>query len=156
VHPGDSVGLLPAATPAPDLGWAAGESRVHDAFGRVAAAVDAAAVSSVPPAVRELLTAELSTWDGSPPGLSRSWVDRPVGKLSTSDQAAGRLALLVAKASYQVDDDVVGAYREGQPVDAVLVELVSWAALSAARVAGGRLARTLPGAGPDASSAEVA
>lgn len=147
-HPGDAVGLLAPAPPAPDLAWAEGEPRVREAFDRAAATVDAAAASSVPAAVRELIVAELATWDGSPPGLSRSWVDGPVGRLSTSDQPAARLALFVAKAAYQVDDDVVGAYREGQPADTALIELVSWAALSAARVAGGRLAaRTRPGLG---------
>lgn len=148
-RPGDSIGLLAAAPPAPDLDWAAAERRVHDAFGRAAATVDAAAASSVPTAVRELVAAELADWDGTPPGLSRSWADGPVGALPAADQPAARLALLVAKASYQVDDDVVGAYREGQPVDAALVELVSWAGLAAARVEGGRLARTRPGAGTE-------
>lgn len=140
--PGDAIGLLAPAPPAPDLEWAAGEPRVLDAFGRAAATVDVAARDSVPPAVRELLAAELSGWDGRPPGLSRSWVDGPVDALATRDRPAGRLALLVAKASYQVDDDVVGAFRERRPADAALVELVSWAALSAARTVGARLGRT--------------
>ncbi|MGH3879862.1 MAG: carboxymuconolactone decarboxylase family protein, partial [Actinophytocola sp.] len=108
--------------------------------------VEAAAARSVPPAVRELVTAELSTWDGRPPGLSRSWADGPVRRLSTQDQSAARLALLVAKASYQVDDDVVAAY---ETTDAGLVELVSWAGLAAARRAGTWLA----GQGPAARAA---
>jgi AhpD family alkylhydroperoxidase len=144
--PGDSVGLLAPAEPAADLGWAEGEPRVHDAFGRAVAAVDAAAASAVPAAVRDLLATELSTWDGRPPGLSRTWLDGPVAEVPAADRPAARLALLVAKASYQVDDDVVGAYREVQPLDAALVEVVSWAALAAARGAGDRLARGGAGA----------
>jgi len=145
-RPGDSLELLsPAPLPA-DLAWAAGEEHVALAFGRAAAAVEAAAARSVPPAVRELVTAELSTWDGRPPGLSRSWVDGPVRRLSTQDQSAARLALLVAKASYQVDDEIVAAY---ETTDAGLVELVSWAGLAAARRAGTWLA----GQGPAARAA---
>ncbi|GAB3463457.1 carboxymuconolactone decarboxylase family protein [Actinophytocola sediminis] len=138
--PGDSVGLLPAAAPAADLRWAKAAPTVHDAFGRAVATVEAAAAASVPMAVRELLTAELSTWDGQPPGLSRSWLTGPVSAVPAAQQPAARLALLVAKASYQVDEDTVRAYRELEPSDTAMVELVSLAALRAARVAGTRLA----------------
>ena len=133
-RPGEALALLAPAPPAG--GWAAGEQRVAEAFGRAAATVDATA--AVPRAVRELVVAELSTWDGRSPGLSREWVERAIAPLSTSDRAAGRLALLVAKASYQVDDWVVEAYRRTRP-DAALVELVSWAAFTAAMEVGGWL-----------------
>ena len=141
---GESLALLGPAPPADDLAWASGEPRIAEAFARAGATVNG--TGAVAPAVRELVAAELSEWDGRPPGLSRSWVERAVRELSTSDQPAGRLALLVAKASYQVDDEVVTGYRRAQPADAALVELVSWASLSAAMLAGGWLGRQRTGA----------
>ncbi|MPZ81266.1 MAG: carboxymuconolactone decarboxylase family protein [Actinophytocola sp.] len=143
-RPGESVALLAPAPLAEDLAWAAGDRHVAEAFGRAAAAVDGAARRSVPVTVRELVAAELSDWDGEPAGLSRAWVEAPALGLPAADRAAGRLALLVAKAAYQVDGETVEAYRRTQPADDALIELVSWAALAAARHAGGWLAGQEP------------
>ncbi|MCT2583747.1 carboxymuconolactone decarboxylase family protein [Actinophytocola gossypii] len=139
-----SATLLPAAPLPADLAWAAGEEHLAAAFARAASAVDTAIDtgidSAVPASVRDLVVAELADWDGEPPGMSRAWLDGPVSSVPSQDRPAARLALLVAKASYQVEDDVVAAYRRDRPADAALVELVSWAALVAARRAGVRLA----------------
>ncbi|MFC3448622.1 carboxymuconolactone decarboxylase family protein [Amycolatopsis speibonae] len=115
--PGQSLEFLPAGSR--DFSWAAGNPVVGEAFSRASAAFGSLAVS---PAVRDVVARELSTWDGSPPGLSRSWVD-------AFDDPATRLALVVAKAPYQVDDGLVSAAGLG---DRELVELVGWAAFAAA------------------------
>ncbi|KFU79170.1 alkylhydroperoxidase AhpD family core domain-containing protein [Amycolatopsis lurida] len=115
--PGDSLDLLPGGSG--DFVWAVGNPVVADAFSRASTAFGALAVSS---AVREVVERELSTWDGSPPGLSRSWVD-------SFDDPGVRLALVVAKAPYQVDDALVAAAGLG---DRELVELVGWAGFTAA------------------------
>jgi alkylhydroperoxidase family enzyme len=136
---GDSLSLLPAAPAAPDLGWTSGNATIAGAFARAVATVDATA--SVPDAVRGLVAGRLAGWDGGPPPLSRAWVADAVRPLAPAEQAAGRLALLVAFAAYQVDPAVIDGFRRHQPSDAALVELCSWAALSAARAAGGLLWR---------------
>ncbi|RSN63604.1 alkylhydroperoxidase [Amycolatopsis sp. WAC 04182] len=115
--PGESLDLLPPGSG--DFGWAAGNPVIVDAFSRAAAAFGALAV---PSAVREVVERELSTWDGTPPGLSRSWVD-------VFDDPSVRLALVVARAPYQVDDALVAAAGLG---DRELVELVGWASFAAA------------------------
>jgi hypothetical protein len=53
-----------------------------------------------------------------------------------ADRPAGRLALLTALASYQVDRSVVRQFRAGWPDDSTLVELTAWASLAAARRVG--------------------
>jgi hypothetical protein len=134
--PGASLGLLPAAPPAADLAFADGAPHVAGAFARAAHAFDEAGRRSVPSPVRDLVTAGLAGWDGTPPGLGRGWTDGPVSALPPAHQAAGRLALLTAMASYQVDTTVVEAFRAGTPGDRELVELTSWAAMAAARTVG--------------------
>ncbi|MBA8953034.1 AhpD family alkylhydroperoxidase [Actinomadura namibiensis] len=134
--PGRSLHLLPAAPPPGDMAWADGAPVVADAFARAAAAVDAAAERSVPAPVRQVVRAELAGWDGRPPGLSRSWTEGALAVLPASDRPAGRLALLTAMASYQVDRSVIEDYRKGRSGDAPLVELVSWAAFTASRRVG--------------------
>ncbi|MFI6304384.1 carboxymuconolactone decarboxylase family protein [Amycolatopsis thailandensis] len=116
-EPGESSNLLPAGSR--DFSWAAGNPVVEDAFSRASAVFDSLAVSS---AVRDVVTRELSTWDGSPPGLSRSWA-------AAAGDPAVRLALVVAKAPYQVDDALVAAAGLD---DRELVELVGWASFAAA------------------------
>jgi len=101
-----------------------------DAVSRAGAAFEAAGAWSVSQAVRELVRAELSTWDGGP--VDRGWVDAAVRGLPFAERPAGRLALLTALAPAAVDDRVVADYRIGAPDDRTLVELVSWASFSAA------------------------
>jgi AhpD family alkylhydroperoxidase len=131
--PGASLGLLPAAPLPADLGWAAANPVLADGFARAAAAIDAAADRTVAEPVRELVLAELAGWGGESRGLSRSLVTDAADRLPAPHQAAGRLALLTAFASYQVDDQIVEACRRGQRGDEELITLTAWASLAAAR-----------------------
>jgi hypothetical protein len=135
-QPGTSLTLLPAASLPGDLSWVNGDPVLADAFARGCAAVDAAGARSVPASVRDLVLTELESWHGEPRGPSRAWVERAVSGLPAADQAAGRLALLTALASAQVDRSVVRMFRASRPGDATLVELTAWASLAAARRVG--------------------
>lgn len=132
-QPGDSLDLLPVAALPEDLRWAAGSPHVAEAFARAAAAISAAGRRHVPAAVRELLHERLAGWDGRRPGPSRSWVDEETSVLPAGERAAGRLVLLTAFASYQVDQQVIDAFRHHQPGDEALVAATSWAGMAAAR-----------------------
>jgi AhpD family alkylhydroperoxidase len=137
--PGASLDLLPEAPLPGDLSWAAGTPHVAGGLARSAAAIDAAGAVAVPGSVRELTLTRLAAWDGEPPGLSRGWVEDAVAGLPAGDRAAGRLALLTAMASYQVDEPVVAELRRDRPDEATLLGLTSWAAMAAARAVGSRL-----------------
>jgi AhpD family alkylhydroperoxidase len=132
-QPGTSLDLLPTAPLSRDLSWAASNPVVAGAFARIRGAVDAAGTRSVPSAVRDAVMTELESWHGEPRGPSRAWAEDAISALPTAHRAAGRLALLTALASYQVDRSVIGEYRSGGSSDAQLVELTSWASLAAAR-----------------------
>jgi AhpD family alkylhydroperoxidase len=142
-RPGASLDLLPAAPIPPDLRWARSNAVVADAFARAYSATEEAGTRSVPAGVRTLLHTRLSTWDGQPPGLSRSWLEEAVAELDEADRPAGRLALAVALASYQVDEDLVDAFRATAPADSTLIELTAWAGMAAARRVSSRLAASL-------------
>ena len=130
---GESLDFLPAAPLPDDLGWARSNGVVAEAFARAYAAVDAAGERSVPASVRALVLSRLSTWDGRAPGLSRSWVDTAVADLPEEDRAAGRLALVIALASFQLDDGLVAEFAGTGVGDTAVVELAAWAAMAAAR-----------------------
>ncbi|MFD3688145.1 carboxymuconolactone decarboxylase family protein [Nocardiopsis sp. NPDC058631] len=135
--PGAALDLLPEAalrapTP-PDLAWAAGEPRVLRALTAATAAVDAAGERVLTARVRDLLLRHLGEHGTGPAGVSSSWTDGPLDALPPSERALGRLALLTARASYQVTDDTIAACREAGADDPALVRAVSWAAMAAAR-----------------------
>ncbi|WP_206795161.1 carboxymuconolactone decarboxylase family protein [Amycolatopsis sp. MtRt-6] len=130
---GQALDLLPAA-PGPNPG-----ETLSDAFSRAAAAIEAAGERSVPSRVRELVRRELKAWDGKPPGLSRAWVDPVLAELPAEERAPGRIALLTAKSAYQVTAADIAALSPERTDDRGVVELVSWAALTAAVAAGDRL-----------------
>jgi AhpD family alkylhydroperoxidase len=141
--PDASLDLLSDAPLPPDLDWAAAEPGIATALARATAVIDRAAIDSdaidrngapaVPPSVRDVVESELDAWDGRPKGPSRLWAGAAVSGLPEEDRPAGRLALLTAVASYQVDETVVAEYRAGHRSDRELIELTSWAALTAAR-----------------------
>jgi hypothetical protein len=123
---------LRAAEGTEELVCLAGSPRIANAFARASAAVERTGLSAVPAAVRELIRAELPSWDGSARGPGRAWVDVAVSGLPDADRPAGRLALLTAFASYSLlDSDVMEARSSGLG-DAQLIGLTSWASLAAA------------------------
>jgi AhpD family alkylhydroperoxidase len=132
-RPGASLDLLPEAPLPEDLGWATGHSAIAGAFARAAAAVDEAGRRSVPVEVRELVADRLSRWDGRPVGLSRAWVEDAVAALPEDTRAAGRLALLTAFASYQIDQPVIDDFRASRSEDRALIDLTAWASFTTAR-----------------------
>jgi len=136
---GGTLKLLPEAPLPPGLAWAADSPTIADAVSRATAAYEEAGRRAVPTAVRDLVRIELAAWDGQPKGMSRSWAEDAIRELSAADQPAGRLALLIALASYQVDQGALDAFRAMAPDDATLVEFASWASFTASVQATGRM-----------------
>jgi len=147
VHPGASLDLLPPAPLPDDLAWAHGDPIIAGAYARAAAAFDAAGRQALPEPVRNLVTARLTTWRGEEPGLSRGWVENALQTLPAPQRPQGRLALLAALASYQVDARILGDARTGPgPAgDETLVATAAWASFAAARRIGSWL-HTAPAA----------
>jgi AhpD family alkylhydroperoxidase len=141
VAPGSSVDLLPASPETGDLPWAAGSTTIADAFARATAALHAAGRDAVPEPARDLVTAVVADWDGQPPPVSAAWARDVVTALPAAQRPVGRLTLLAAMASYQVDDAVVAEVRQRRPDDRYLVQAVSWASMVAAEAVGKRIWR---------------
>ncbi|MEV0271255.1 carboxymuconolactone decarboxylase family protein [Hamadaea sp. NPDC050747] len=136
--PGRALPLLPEAALPADAAWAQGNPSIAAAIGRAYAAFEAAGARSVPVGVRELLASRLHSWQGEDTGLSRAWCERLVARLPEAQQPMARLVLLTAIASYQVDDEVIGAFQAVHPDDRTLVDAASWASYQAARKIGSR------------------
>jgi AhpD family alkylhydroperoxidase len=133
--PGASLLLLPAADLPEDLDWARGNPNIANAFARACAVIDDAAPIS--DEARALVLGELSNWDGVPPGADPNWVIDAVASLPFVERPAARLALLVAVASKQVDQEAVDDVRRAGAGDQALISITAWASLAAARLVGG-------------------
>ncbi|MBE1603372.1 carboxymuconolactone decarboxylase family protein [Actinopolymorpha pittospori] len=142
VRPGAAVQLLPPSSLPDDLGWARGNAVIADAFGRAAAAFDAAGANALPEPVRSMVTEWVTVWRGEDPGLSRAWLEDAVRPLATDHRPLGRLTLLTALAPYQIDERLIGEARAhlGPAADEPLVAACAWASFTAARRVGTWLA----------------
>ncbi|NOQ84015.1 MAG: carboxymuconolactone decarboxylase family protein, partial [Myxococcales bacterium] len=113
--------------------WAESNPIIAGAWARFAAVVDEAGQRVLPDPVRAVLLTRLAQWKGEDPGMSAASVEETVASLDETHRPAARFVLLVALASYRVDDRSVEAFRAATPGDRDLVEAAAWAALQAAR-----------------------
>ena len=143
---GESLKFLPQAQLPSDLDWAASDAVIETAFAGFAQVVEHAGNSVLPEAVRILVRKRVQAWNGEEMGMSRRWVEDAIVGIKEEYQAAARLTLLTAFASYQVDSGVVEAFRlryGGGRADANLIAATAWASFTAARRAGEWLAAPL-------------
>ncbi|MCH7689258.1 MAG: carboxymuconolactone decarboxylase family protein [Planctomycetes bacterium] len=133
VTPGESLDLLPDAELPPEFSWAESNPAVAGAFARLSAVIEQAGADVLSDEVRDLVRQHVESWNGDDPGMSRRWVEDAVAGLREPDQAAARLTLLTALASYQVDEKVIHEFRQHYPSDAQLIAATAWASFTAAR-----------------------
>lgn len=141
---GTSLKFLPAAPLPEDMQWAAGNSSITGAYAGFARVVEQAGEQVLPVSVRRRVESRLQAWNGEAMGLSRHWVEREVAEIEAEHQAAARLALLTAFASYQVDAGMIEAFRshyDSSRADAALLAATAWASFAAARRVGAWLAQ---------------
>jgi AhpD family alkylhydroperoxidase len=131
--PGRALPLLPSASLPADMRWATPNPRIADALARWAAVVERETAGVVSPAVRELVARNLRNWQGALMPISRSWVDPEVSALTGPDRAIARLALVLAKAPYQVDEALVEDVLSEDRGEERFIRILAWATFSGAR-----------------------
>lgn len=131
--PGRALPLLPAASLPADMWWAAPHPRIAAALARWAAVVEREASGVVSPAVRELVAGNLQDWKGDLMPISRSWVDSEVAMLTGHDRTIARLALVLSKAPYQVDETLVEDVLREDRDEECFIRILAWSSFSAAR-----------------------
>ena len=131
--PGRALRLLPPAPLPKDMQWATPNPRIADALARWAAVVELEASCAVSTEVREFVVHNLQHWDGALMPLSRSWVDSEVAALTGQDRAIARLALVLAKAPYQLDETLVEEVLREDRSEERFIRVLAWASFSGAR-----------------------
>jgi AhpD family alkylhydroperoxidase len=130
-EPGRALSLLPAAELPEDLEWARPDPVIADALARWSAAIEREAAPAVPAAVRDRVHESLAAWNNEQMPISRAWVEAELEGLEGRDRALARLAIVLAKAPYQVSDDLVRPVLDGD--EETFVRRLAWASSTAAR-----------------------
>lgn len=130
--PGQAVVKVTADLPT-EFAWARTNAHVASSLAHFAHVAEHAGDRSVPDPVREVVLQHLSSWNGEQAPLSRAWLEDLVAPLEDDQKAVARLALLSARAAWQVDEKIIQDFRRVHSDDATLVRTAAWAAFSAAR-----------------------
>ncbi|CAG7655048.1 carboxymuconolactone decarboxylase family protein [Paenibacillus allorhizosphaerae] len=138
--PGESIIFLSEALLPDDLSWAKSHPFISPAFASFAAATDEAGHNIMSEQARSSVRHYIEEWDGKEPGLSRNWVEQTVKKLSGPSKIAAKIALLIAIAPYQIDEDLIQEFRSAYEDDVQLLNVFSWSSFTAARKIGSWLA----------------
>lgn len=140
---GTSLRLLPEAELPTELTWAAASPTISRAFAGWAARLEEKGAEILSPQVRLVVNEQLARWSGGVPTLGRGWVEKAIADLKGGDKGVGKLALLVALASFQIDEHVIEDFHASYPTDAQLVGAAAWASGAAARRVASFLAPSL-------------
>jgi AhpD family alkylhydroperoxidase len=131
--PGRALGLLPPAELPKDMNWARANPRVADALARWASTVERETSGVISTAIKEAVDRSLQRWEGEQMPISRSWVETDVEGLDSADKSIAKLAIVLAKAPYQVDETMAEAVLVENPDEEWFVRVLAWASFTGAR-----------------------
>lgn len=143
LEPGATLRLLPPAELPPDMQWARPNPRIVRALAQWTAAVEREAKSVVPEDAQRLVHRSLARWHNEPMPMSRSWVAQETNGLEGESRDIARLALVLAKASYQIDDKVVEAVLGADRDEERFVRILAWSSFTAARYFANHVAKLI-------------
>ncbi len=133
LEPGRALPLLPSAPLPEDMAWAKPNTRVADALARWAAAAERESASVISPRIRSVVGSSLDAWRGQQMPISRSWVNPEVEGLRGGERAIAKLAIVLAKAPYQVDEKMAEAVLEYVGSEEDFIRILAWASFTGAR-----------------------
>lgn len=130
---GESLRFLSESNLPDGLGWAKRSPVIAGAFSRFAAFVEELGMQVLSEEVQTLINERIRDWNGEDLGLSRHWAMKIVKEVDGASMVAGKLALLTALAPYQVNDEVIHAFRHYFPEDEKLLGVLAWGSFSPSR-----------------------
>ncbi len=130
---GASLSLLPEARLPEEFHWAADNLLVADTLARWNHVVEEEIHHALSGEAQQLIRENLGTWQGGQAPLSRRWVEEEIKDLQGKERTKARLVLLIAKASYQIDDGIIEQVTQHGVNEADLVRLGAWGAFMGAK-----------------------
>jgi hypothetical protein len=140
---GDSLKFLPDAELPKDMAWAKPNKRIAQAVARWCAATENELDGIVSADVKDAIHQNLSSWDGKQMPLGRYWVEDETRGFKGRDRIIARFILLMAKASYQIDEamheELLGI--AGSKED--FIRILAWGSYVSARYLANRIAASV-------------
>ena len=133
LEPGRALSLLPEAELPADMQWAKGNPRVAAAVARYAATVEREGGREISAATRRVIRDALASWNGETVPLDGRWIENDIASLSGTDRAIARLAVVLAKASYRVTDQMVQDVLGKEKDEERFIRILAWSSSTAAR-----------------------
>jgi hypothetical protein len=130
---GASLYMLPKAELTEEFHWAASNPLVMDTLSHWNHVIEEEITQALSEEAHHMIKENLNTWQGGQPPLSRRWVEEEVKDLQGKERDKARLVLLIAKASYQVDDGIIERVTQHGVSEADLVRLGAWGAIMGAK-----------------------
>ena len=143
VEPGRSLELLQRAELPADLGWASPNPRIARALAQASAAIDREAADLINQKTMDHVHTQLNAWNGEPMPMSRTWVDKEVQGLRGTQRTIARFALLMAKASYQIDDQTNRELLREVNGETNFIKTLGWCSFTSARHLTSRIANNI-------------
>ncbi len=135
----ESLKFVPQARLPEELSWAEGSPSISKAFAGLSVVIDEVGSSILPDEVRLCAQKYIHSWNGEFPGMSRNWVDQATEGLDEAVKDVGRLVLTASIAPYQVDEKMIGLFRNTYPIDDALLGAIAWGSFMVAKRIGGWL-----------------
>lgn len=131
--PGDYIMEAENVVLPEEFSWAHSNPYVAGGLLRFSHAAEMAGSEAVHKDIQELVLLHLDAWNGEQVGLGRGWVEELILPLDKKLQPAGRLALLAARASWQVDKEIIREFRQFNEGDKALIQVAGWASYAAVK-----------------------
>ena len=141
IQPGRTLHLLPTASLPEDLQWASSNPRIAKAIAQWTATVEKEAHGVVPEAVQLCVHHQLAKWQGELMPISRSWVEEEVKQLANDNNVLAKFALLLAKASYQIDENLMQQVVSIAGSEEDFIRILAWSSNTASRYVANRIAK---------------
>ena len=141
IQPGRTLHLLPPAILPDDLSWASSNHRIANAISQWIAAVENEAEGVVPEVVQQCVHHHLAKWQGESMPMSRRWVEEEVKQLTSENHVVAKFALLLAKASYQIDHELIQKVLAIAGSEKRFIRILAWCSYISARYIANRIAR---------------
>ncbi|MHC4284996.1 MAG: hypothetical protein ACYSWZ_18810, partial [Planctomycetota bacterium] len=130
---GASLNLLTEVEISEEFHWAASTPLVAEALSRWNHVVETGINDVLTKETQNKIRENLKSWEGGQMGLSRAWVEEEIQEIREDERDKARIALIVAKASYQIDDGAIEKVVQQGLSEADLVKLGAWGALLGAK-----------------------
>ena len=138
--PGRSLHLTPPAELPDDMRWESANPRISRTLSPWAATVENEASGAAPASVQEFVHRNLQQWRFEPMPMSCSWVEQELGELDSEARSIAKLALLLAKAAYQVDEKLVAEVMGPDADQERFIRILAWCSFTASRYVGSHIA----------------